>query len=289
MEDCMKNQQFSLIAGCLLLAFGSFRSHSAGNGECERRYINPKHIKYMSPEQIRSWQGETNVRHLSPEQADQIRSEGFFGFGVREVLHSLRPRHLFFKDQKTGEWGDLKYTKEQFQALDLNSLHPKTLKYILTRPDVLYLVSEAQIQDLDLNPDFLNGLDPQEINRIPKDILQNAVFGDKASELSETILHAILKVVVEVEEKNEIKYTYLNMDQLERLVRNPYIINPERFDRIKNKKRIIEWENELYKDIVGKEFPKDLRVEHFKSLIKWSLPYFGDERRMLYPCGRNKE
>lgn len=246
----MKNQQFSLVVGCFLLVFSSFRSHSADNGECERKYIKPKHIKYMSPEQIRSWQAEmTNVRSMSPEQVDQIRSEGFFGFGVREVLHSLRPRHLFFKDQKTGEWGDLKWTKEQFQALELNSLHPKTLKYILTRPDVLNLVSEAQIQN------------------IPKNTLRNAVFGDKASELSETIFHAALKVVVEVEEKNGIKYNYLNIDQIERLVRNPYIINPERFDRIKNTNRNSESENALYKRIAGKEFPEDLRVEHFRILV----------------------
>ena len=150
------------IVSCLLLFFVTFSSYSAGSsnensdrepiGRCEIQFLKPKQIKYLSPEQIRLLGEEmTHIRQSSPEQAEQIRSEGSFGFGTREVLHSLHPKHLFFKGQKKGEWGDLKWTKEQFHALDLNLLHPQTREYILTREDVASLLSEAQVQELDLH------------------------------------------------------------------------------------------------------------------------------------------
>ena len=254
----------------LLLGFlSAFSSYSADNDECEQKFLKAKHIKLMSPEQIRSLQEErtsvkllspeqirslqeerTSVKLMSPKQGEQIRLE-FLGSGGREVLHSIRPKHLFLK-QEDGKLGDLKLTIEQFQALDLNSLHPKTLEYILTRPDVLNLASEAQIQD------------------IPKNTLRNVVFGDKASELSETTFHAALKAVLEVREDyygSESKHSSLNSDQIESLVRNPYIINPEMFDRIKNTNSNSRDENAIYKGIAGKEFPEDLRVAHLKILV----------------------
>lgn len=111
-----------ISAGCLLLALGALNAHSA-NGECKRKFTKPKRVKLLSPEEISS---------LS-----------------REETHALRPKHLFLS-KKIEDWGDLRLTVEQFQALNINALHPETLEQIAERPVTRWLLSDKQIQELNL-------------------------------------------------------------------------------------------------------------------------------------------
>ena len=153
----MKKSVNFISVGCFLLAFGTFSAHS--DEKCERQFVvKPKKVKRLSPKEISSLSNET--------------------------LHSLQPKHLFLKQggkqtvtphsqpgavyaSKTetseveGQWGDLRVTVAQFQALDLNSLHPKTFELIVSRRDVLALLSDTQVQELslnDLSPDIVRSL-----------------------------------------------------------------------------------------------------------------------------------
>ena len=74
------------------------------------------------------------------------------------------------------------------------------------------------------------------IGQIPKSTLQDIVFGDKSSELSEDTFKAVLKASLRIGERfgGGEQYVDLHTDQIERLVRNPYIISHEEFEEIKN-------------------------------------------------------
>ncbi|MCY4512699.1 MAG: hypothetical protein OXB86_03320 [Bdellovibrionales bacterium] len=114
----------SLSIGLFLMVLYSVHSHSETNDQCHPQFVvKPKRVKLLSPEEIRSLK--------------------------REIQHSLQPKHLFFKKGK--KWGDLRWTLGQFQALNLNNLHPQTLEVILTRKKIALLLSGTQIKTLDLN------------------------------------------------------------------------------------------------------------------------------------------
>ena len=107
-----------------VFVFSPFNSYSTSRLDCKRHFIKPKKVKLLPPEGIRS---------LS-----------------REETHSLQPKHFFWRSQAEGSLGDFRLTAEQFQALNLNDLHPETLASIASRKDVLALMAPEQIQALDL-------------------------------------------------------------------------------------------------------------------------------------------
>ena len=279
-----RSVSFIRASVCFLVAFGAFSVYS--DDACEKEYTKPKTVKLLPPERI--------------------------SLLSREELHSLQPKHLFLK-QKGERWGGLRLTVEQFQSLDLNNLHPKTFKVVVSHKYVLDLVSDAQIQALDLNrfpPDILYSLmisplaeklspnlqtvtlhfgrwSAQNVElflqhsslvqymdkagvlkRIPRKILIDILFERKSIEFYEDNFKIVLKAILYIDTRDQ--YVSLSIDQIEALIRNPYIISPEEFDKIKNEESEDKeaYYSRVYNSIEGKDMPEDFRTEHFFLLTK---------------------
>ena len=142
-------------------------------------------------------------------------------------------------------------------------------------------------------PDLLNSIHSSRLmNRIPKDILKDIVFGDKSSELFREIFRIALGANLEVKDReyDRGKYVSLSIDQIEELIRNPHIISREEFEEIENNRE--EKGNmsrytvkKIYKNSVkGTEeaAPEDFRDRHLDLLNKRFRSILGLEEESTF-------
>ena len=138
----------------------------------------------------------------------------------------------------------------------------------LTGEIVRYVLSERPTLLEKINKDFMD--------RVPKDHLRAVVFGDKSSELSEPTFRTALKAVLKVDEDYHGKNIFLEVDQVEALIRNPHIISREEFDEdTEETDRNFYLNLYIYRDI-NRDVPEDFRDQHLTLFMAYLRSLTGE-------------
>ena len=96
-------------------------------------------------------------------------------------------------------------------------------------------------------------------------------LGTKALNFLKKPLSQLDKAILEKIKKDGLghRYVSLDIDQIEALIKNPYIISREEFEKIKNEKEgslPVWFFDGIYKNFKERNMPKDFKDKHFRLL-----------------------